>query len=239
MLYRTIALSDHWSARLIRSAVRGARNFSVPAPRIVFGPLVSVFLLIRSIYYFVARVFFCEPYFKTYCPGHGRNLHTGVFFHWIQGRGEFVIGDNVTIDGKCSFTFAARYSNRPTLAIGDNSGIGHNSSFVIGDRISIGRFCRIADGVRMFDSPGHPLDPILREAGEPASRADVRPILIEDNVWIGSRAIIMPGVTIGRDSVVAAGSVVMTAVPPGVLVAGNPARQTRVLPTVSVAAHTT
>jgi maltose O-acetyltransferase len=99
----------------------------------------------------------------------------------------------------------------------------------VGDHVTIGRHCRIADGVRIFDAPGHPLDPLLRKEGRPANRDEVRPIVIKDNVWIGSRAVIMPGVSIGQDSVVAAGSVVMTAVPAGVLVAGNPARQIRVI----------
>jgi maltose O-acetyltransferase len=53
----------------------------------------------------------------------------------------------------------------------------------------------------------------------------VRPISIGDNVWIGSSSIIFPGVTIGDNSVVAMGAVVMNSVPPNVVVAGNPARQ--------------
>jgi galactoside O-acetyltransferase len=54
---------------------------------------------------------------------------------------------------------------------------------------------------------------------------DVRPIEVEDNVWIGSNSIIYPGVVIGEDSVVGMGSVVMNNVPARVVVAGNPARQ--------------
>jgi acetyltransferase-like isoleucine patch superfamily enzyme len=185
--------------------------------------------MVRSAYYFIARIFFCEPFFKSYCTGYGKNLHTGVFFHWVMGRGEIIIGDNVTVDGKCSFAFAARYSSRPTLIVGDNTGIGHNSSFTVGERITIGQNCRLAIGVTIFDAPGHPLDPALRLAGNPAAAEDVRPVVIEDNVWIGQGVIVMPGVTIGQGSVVAAGSVVMTSVPPNVLVAGNPARQVRSL----------
>jgi acetyltransferase-like isoleucine patch superfamily enzyme len=65
--------------------------------------------------------------------------------------------------------------------------------------------------------------------GKPAPRDSVRAVTIEDNVWIGSHAIIMPGVTVGAGSVVAAGSVVMNPVPQNALVAGNPARQIRTL----------
>jgi acetyltransferase-like isoleucine patch superfamily enzyme len=175
------------------------------------------------------RVFFCEPFFKAYCTRYGRNVHTGVFLHWIKGRGELIIGDNVRIDGKCSFSFAARFSEQPTLIIGDNTGIGHACSFRIGKKVVIGRHCRIAGNVSIFDSPGHPADPIARIAGSPPTDDEVRPVVIEDNVWIGERAIIVPGVTIGQGSVVAAGAVVMMDVPPNTMVAGNPARQFRKL----------
>jgi acetyltransferase-like isoleucine patch superfamily enzyme len=203
------------------------RNFSLPAPRIVSVPCLAAFLLVRSFYYFVIRVFVCEPLFKAHCTSYGRNLHTGVFIHWVQGRGILNIGDDVTIDGKCSFGFAARYSDRPTLTIGDHTIIGYGTSFTVGDRITVGRHCQISIGVTILDAPGHPLDPVTRREGKPALREDVRPVTIEDDVWIGQKVIILPGVTIGQGSVVAAGSVVMTSVPPNVLVAGNPARQVR------------
>jgi acetyltransferase-like isoleucine patch superfamily enzyme len=83
--------------------------------------------------------------------------------------------------------------------------------------------------VWIFDSPGHPADPAARKAGFPPSDDEVKPVIIEDNVWIGQSAIIMPGVTIGEGSIVASGSVVMTSVPPNIIVAGNPARQLRKL----------
>lgn len=229
MLRRTVALSDHWFFRLVRRCRRAVLNFSLPAPRFLALPLVGGVRLVRSVYYFTVRVFVCEPFFKGHCTKYGRNLHTGVFLHWIQGQGELVIGDNVTIDGKCSIGFAARYSDRPSLIIGDHTVIGHGASFTVGDRITIGRHCQIAPGVAILDAPGHPLDPATRRTGSPALREDVKPVTIEDDVWIGQRSIILPGVTIGRGSVVAAGSVLMTSVPPNVLVAGNPARQFRVL----------
>jgi acetyltransferase-like isoleucine patch superfamily enzyme len=228
-VYQALALSNHWLPRLLRSVRRRVRNFSVPLPRVLSMPLAWAFLTLRSFYYFITRVCFCEPFFKTYCTKYGKNLHTGVFFHWVMGRGELIVGDDVTVDGKCSFSFAVRYSDRPTLIIGDGSGIGHGSSITVGTRITIGRRCRIAEEVSIFDTPGHPLNPASRREGKPAAQDEVRAIIIEDNVWIGKQAIIMPGVTIGQNSVVAAGSVVMTPVPPNVLVAGNPARQVRVL----------
>ncbi len=214
---------------MVRKTRRAILNFSLPAPHALVRFALALFLAVRSAYYFFVRVFICEPLFKASCTRYGQELHTGVFVHWIQGSGRILIGDYVTIDGKSSFIFACRYAEQATLRIGDYSGIGHGCMFTVGREISIGKRTRIAEGVTMFDSPGHPADPAARLSGKPATTEDVRPIRIGNNVWIGRGAYIFPGVTIGDNSVVAAAAVVMTDVPPNTLVAGNPARQTRVL----------
>src|SRR5579872_3295411 len=221
--YRSAALSDKPFYRFLRKVRRGFRDLSVPAPRLLTAPLLWIVLSVRSLYYFVVRIFVCEPLFKAYITRYGRNFHTGVYLHWVQGRGQLLFGDNVLIDGKCSFSFAARYTETPTLEIGDNSGVGHNSTFIVGKRITIGKHCRLASQVYMFDSPGHATEAKARMSGQPAALEDVREIVVADNVWIGTGAIIYPGVKIGEGSIVAAGAVVMSDVPPYTLVAGNPA----------------
>ncbi len=223
--YRFHALSGHWTARTARSLLRAYYTFSIPAPKLITKPLLFGILVIRNAYYFVARVFVYEPLFKAYCAEYGKHLHTGVSLHWVQGAGRLVVGDDVRIDGKCNFFFAARYTESPTLTIGDNTGIGNGCSFVVGRSIAIGRHCRFGSGIQLFDTPGHPTDPVARMDGKPARAEDVRPIVIGDNVWIGSSSIIYPGVVIGEDSVVAMGSVVVSNVPAKAIVAGNPARQ--------------
>lgn len=224
-LYRFLARSDHWLARGARRAYRAGFAFHLPAPRVVAFPLLGGFLLARGLYHFVLRVCLCEPVFKAYCKRYGRGLRTGVYVPWVQGRGDIIVGDRVVIDGRFGIVFASRFSAHPTLRIGDDTGIGHNGAFVIGKAITIGRRCRIAPNVRMFDSSGHPSDPAAREAGLPPQAEDVRPITVEDNVWIGSNSIIFPGVTLGEGCVVSAGSVVLADVPAYTVVAGNPARK--------------
>jgi acetyltransferase-like isoleucine patch superfamily enzyme len=224
-LYRTLATSDRWFATVARRCYRTVAQFSLPAPRVIFIPILWTVLTLRQLWYFAYRVLVCEPLFKVYCRSYGRNLHTGVYFHWIQGKGDLILGDNVLIDGKCGFTFAARFSDTPTLSIGDNTGIGHNCSFIVGSRITIGKNCKIASHVRIFDSPGHPLDSEKRQAGFPPDLDSVRPITIGHNVWLGTGAVVFPGVTIGDNSIVSSNAVVMSDVPSGVLVSGNPARK--------------
>jgi acetyltransferase-like isoleucine patch superfamily enzyme len=234
-LYQFVATSDHPFARSVRRIRRGVRGATLPAPRILVKPMLWCFLALRSVYFFAKRILICEPLFKAYCRRYGRGVRTGVYVHWIQGKGDIIVGDDVLIDGKSNFSFAARFAAHPTLIIGDRSALGHNCRIAIGKQITIGRDCDISSDVWMFDSSGHPSDPQARLDGLPPSPDEVRPIVIEDNVWIASQCIIFPGVTIGKGSIVSAASVVTGDVPPYTMVAGNPARKVRSLLVPAVA----
>jgi acetyltransferase-like isoleucine patch superfamily enzyme len=224
-VYSYVALSKDPLARVMRSIYRSIRDFSLPAPRWIVRPILGLFITLREVYYFLYRVLICEPFFKAYCTEFGRNVHTGAFIHWVRGDGRLILGDDVTIDGKCSFIFAVRYTSQPTLRIGNHVRIGDSCTFTVGREISIGNNVMMGAKSELFDSPGHPTDPALRLSGSPALPQDVKAICIEDNVWVGSGTTIFPGVTIGEGSIVARGAVVMSNVPPYVIVAGSPARQ--------------
>jgi len=88
--------------------------------------------------------------------------------------------------------------------------------------ITIGDDVQIGPNVQLL-TPTHPIDPVLRRAGWEAAE----PITIGDNVWLGGGVIVLPGVTIGADTVVGAGSVVTKDLPSGVVAVGNPARVIR------------
>ena len=202
-----LATSDHRLARALRAVLRSMRSFTLPLPHGLLRAVLAVFLFGRTIYYWSFRVFVAEPLFKAYCHTYGRNVRTDVFVHWVQGRGDLIVGDDVLVDGKCSFNFAARFTQRPTLIVGGGTGIGHGCVFTVGKKITIGRNCRIAAGVWMFDSPGHPSNPEARLNDRPPSESEVRPI------------------TIGDGSIISAAAVVTADVPPNSVVAGNPARR--------------
>ncbi len=85
--------------------------------------------------------------------------------------------------------------------------------------IAIGDGCQIGTFVQILTAD-HPRDPALRRQGLEMGG----PVRIGRNVWIGSGTIILPGVSVGNDAIVGAGSVVTRDVPPGATVMGNPAR---------------
>ena len=88
--------------------------------------------------------------------------------------------------------------------------------------IRIGNDCQIGPNVQLL-TPTHPIDPQMRKDKLEAAK----PITLEDNAWLGGGVIVCPGVTIGHDSVVGAGSVVTRDIPPLVVAVGNPARVLR------------
>ena len=79
----------------------------------------------------------------------------------------------------------------------------------------------------VYDLDGHPLDAERRRNGEPSPAEEIKPVVIGDDVWIGTGAVILKGVTIGDRAVIAARSVVTADVPCDVIVAGNPAKLIR------------
>jgi maltose O-acetyltransferase len=92
------------------------------------------------------------------------------------------------------------------------------ATVTIGDHVQIGPHVQLLTAT-------HPLDADARRAGWESAE----PIVIEDNVWLGGGVVVCPGVTIGRDTVVGAGSVVVHDLPAGVLAVGSPARVVREL----------
>jgi maltose O-acetyltransferase len=90
--------------------------------------------------------------------------------------------------------------------------------------ITLGDDVQVGPNVQ-FLTPTHPLDAVLRRAKWEAAE----PITVADNVWLGGGVLVLPGVTIGENSVVGAGAVVTKDLPPNVVAVGNPARVIRTL----------
>ena len=127
---------------------------------------------------------------------------------------KFSLGDYSVIE-----SFACINNAVGDVIIGDHTRIGlHNT--IIGP-VTIGHHVNLAQGITVtalnhnFDDPKKRID----EQG-----ISTKPVVIEDDIWIGANAVILPGVTIGHHTVVAAGAVVTKDVPPHSLVAGVPAK---------------
>lgn len=124
------------------------------------------------------------------------------------------------------------------INIGNYTTIRDQSLVGGGDRITIGNHVIISNHVTIYDNNNHPTDPETRKKMcESGFYSDMwnwihsahKPVVIEDNVWIGEYATILKGVIVGKGAIVASHSVVTKDVEPYTVVAGNPAKKVKEL----------
>jgi maltose O-acetyltransferase len=123
-------------------------------------------------------------------------------------------GKNINVEKGAFFGTGSK------IEIGDNSGIGINCQLwgpvKIGKDVLMGPEVTIITASHKFDR----IDiPIRHQGRHPDS-----PVLISDDVWIGTRAIILPGITVGQGAIIGAGAIVTKDVPAYSIVGGNPAK---------------
>ena len=212
-----------WSR--LKACALAVLRFHIPVVGIlrpVFGFLYGVHVFFRELLAQTLRFFWYEPLFRSQCSRIGSGF-TMDHLPYIVGTGRIALGDRVIFGGKVVFMFGNRGPHTPEVSIGDHTFLGHSVGLSCSDSIRVGDHCLIASGVQISDYDGHPVD-AMRRRNEPTPPEGIRPVKIGNDVWIGSNAIILKGVSIGDRSVVGAGAVVTRDVPPDVVVAGNPAR---------------
>ena len=147
----------------------------------------------------------------------------------ITGKGRVEVGEGVGLGfgkapklGNGAILLQARES-KARIVIGSKTITSNNISIVANQLIEIGEGCQLGDLVSIYDSDFHEINPLTRNE----SSGVCSPVVIGKNVWLGSRVIVLKGVQIGNDSVIAAGSVVTKSIPARCLAAGIPARVIR------------
>lgn len=125
-------------------------------------------------------------------------------------------GNNMTVEPP----FYCDYGSN--ILVGDNFYANHNLIILDGARVTIGNNVFVAPNVGIYTA-GHPLDASRRNEGLEFAL----PVTIGNNVWVGASVVILPGVFIGDNSVIGAGSVVTRNVPPNVVAVGNPCKVLR------------
>lgn len=145
------------------------------------------------------------------------------------GRGTLDIGNDVWLGwdraqklGKGTILLQPR-STESVITVGACTQMSNNVSIVAMGKISIGAHCLIGDMTQILDCDAHEIEPNKRGAGV----GPIEPVSIGDNVWIGSRVLILRGVVIGNNSVIGAGSIVTRSIPPNSLAVGAPAKVVR------------
>ena len=154
----------------------------------------------------VCRGILNKPKFKR--SGKLLRMEKGV--RVMKNNGTVSLGDRVFLH---RFVKLSAYGGK--IEIGNNSYIGDRTEIHAGELVKIGNNVNIAWDCNILDRDYHAFE---------SDKEVIKPVVIEDNVWIGVRSTILKGVTIGEGAVVVAGSVVTKSVPAKCLVGGNPAK---------------
>lgn len=149
-----------------------------------------------------------------------------------NSKNNIIIGDNCELN--CTLILGAEAK----ITVGNNTTIRYSSKIFSIENIEIGDCVIISNNVSISDNNNHPTDPMKRIAMSKSGfysslwdpeHSDSSSIKVENNVWIGEKAIILKGVTIGKGAIVATAAVVTKDVPAYSIVAGNPAKVVKYL----------
>ena len=165
----------------------------------------------------------------------GLALYGRPITHLTEG-GTISLGENCVLCSKSEANFAG--VNHPVilallrpgakLEVGDDTGIS-GGSFCAAKSVVIGKGCLIGANALVTDCDFHALKPDGRRHNSNPDDIGCEPVVIEDNVWLGANVTVLKGVTIGKNTVVAAGSVVTKSLPANVVAGGSPAKVIKVL----------
>lgn len=160
----------------------------------------------------------------------GRSVRvSGVPIIDIRHGSKLYVGDGVTLNSRNRGYHINMHS--PVKLFADRDGaeikIGnktriHGTCVHAYESITIGSNCLIAANCQIMDGSGHDLS-FPNTENRINTTGATKPIIIEDNVWVGANSVILPGVTIGKGSIISANSVVTKSIPPSVVAGGNPA----------------
>ena len=160
----------------------------------------------------------------------GQNFTCGVHAKCMnknKNPNDVKIGNNVDIHGDIMTQESGK------IIIGNNTTIRFNSQVRAINNIEIGNDVIISNNVIITDNNNHPTSPCLRKIMTQTgfygnqwewNKSASKPVIIEDNVWIGERAIILKGVKIGRGAIIGTMAVVTKDVPKYTIAVGNPAQ---------------
>jgi acetyltransferase-like isoleucine patch superfamily enzyme len=199
--------------------------------RTLLNFLKSIYFIIKNDIYILLTTHIGRLLCTLYGIQYGQNLRLfGIPFIIRHPGAHITLGDNVILSSLARFNPAginhkvilAADRENSKINIGNNTGIS-GAAIHARDSIHIGNYVSIGANVKIFDHDFHSLNYLERRED---LQIDIitKPIIIEDDVWIGTNTIILKGVKIGRAAIIGAGSVVTKDIPEFTVWAGNPAK---------------
>jgi acetyltransferase-like isoleucine patch superfamily enzyme len=219
--------SNAWWAKAIKRAVRSWHYGQFPCIRWLHRPLLWLHCSVMNAFRQAGQKLYFAPLFKSRLQQPPRRLQLYSGMPQVLGHLDLSIGEGCRISGVSSFFGRSASQQMPVCQIGNNVDIGWQCSISVGRQVRIGDNVRLAGRCYLAGFPGHPEDPVDRAQGLPETDEQVGDIILESNVWLATGVTVLAGVTIGENSIIAAGSVVTRDIPANVVAAGIPAKVLR------------
>jgi acetyltransferase-like isoleucine patch superfamily enzyme len=179
----------------------------------------------REMWEWAYRSLVATPGFLAKCARFGERVSIDRL-PYLNGPVHIELGDDVRFSGTVAISGNTRTRGR--LRIGNGVFLAHGTHIAVAKSVEIGNYVSVGSLTYIADTEGHanynPQRPIWEV---PASDDDIAPVVIEDGVQISKHCMILKGVRIGARSIIGAGSVVRSNIPPDSIVMGNPARVVR------------
>lgn len=181
-----------------------------------------------------SRVILYSGYIGAKFKKCGRHFSVKPCMSILSGPEYMELGDNVWIGKGVQILAVAKSSSgqtfTPRIILGHNTSIGDYSHITCVNEIRFGNNILLGKSVTITDNSHGASLPELIDIPPIKRPLDSKgPVIIEDNVWIGEKATILPGVHIGYGAIIGAGSVVTKDVPPRAVIGGNPARIIKII----------
>lgn len=206
--------------RMLYKTAKGVLTFSIPSVKFIHLPLYQLHVFVQWMLNRLYQCLWVIPLFKARCQTCGSRLQLPDGMPCIQGDSlVLIIGDDVSI---CDSTLASGHiHDSPVIIIGNRTHIGYHTDISAAYCVKIGDDCMIAKDCFIADNDGHPISPSRRLRHEGVTLDEIKPVVIGNNVWIGTGCYILKGVTIGDNSIIGANTVVTKDVPRNSIVYGN------------------
>ncbi|MDR9827883.1 acyltransferase [Vibrio sp. FNV 38] len=222
-LKRWLKEGDSPVAKQLFGLAKAIRVCDIRYPRFISKSLYSLYTLTRDSWSNVQRILIQTPAFRGRCTQCGDKLYLYAGMPFISGPLNIEVGNLCRISGQTTFS-ASSHCHSPTLQIGNNVGIGWQTTIAVGTKVVIEDNVRIAGRANLFGYSGHPIDAERRAAGEPDDIDQIGDIVLKKDCWLATNVIVKAGVTIGEGAIIAAGSVVTHDIPSYVIAGGTPAK---------------
>ncbi|OZS44421.1 acyltransferase [Photobacterium sanguinicancri] len=208
---------------MIKIYLKAWRNVVFPVIPFVHNIIYQLHVAIKNSLHCIIQKLYYTPLFLSQISSPPKQLQLYSGMPLLLGTVNIQMGNHCVISGVSTITGRVWGKKKPQLLIGNNVEIGWQNTLAVGSTIQLDDNVRLAGKVFLAGYPGHPINPMDRAADQPDLPQQVGDIHLCRNVWLGTGVIVIAGVTIGENSIIAAGSVVTKNIPANVLVGGNPA----------------